>query len=105
MSDRLRRRKSPPRGRSKSRAKSRGRSPSPPLKYTETTTRTVHRYATQTQSYQDYYSGQASGGTKSDASQYHGESDSEDSEDDITYDEWRNKIGRHNVMENIESLA
>jgi hypothetical protein len=41
----------------------------------------VRRYATQTQSYKDFYSSQASG-VKSDALEYHDKRDSEDSDDD-----------------------
>ena len=101
MSDRPRRR-SPPRGRSKSRTKSRGRYPSPPLDYKETTTRTVHKYATQTQSYQDHYSGQAS---RSDALEYHdkesGQEDYDDETDSDREDHERKRQGIMNVMEKL----
>ena len=102
MSDRPRRRRSPPRGRSKSGTKSRGRSPSPPLDYKETTTRTVHKYATQTQSYQDHYSGQAS---RSDALEYHdkesGQEDYDDETDSDREDHERKRQGIMNVMEKL----
>ena len=102
MSDRPRRRRSPPRGRSKSGTKSRGRSPSPPLDYKETTTRTVHKYATQTQSYQDHYSGQAS---RSDALEYHdkesGQEDYDDETDSDREDYERKRQGIMNVMEKL----
>ena len=99
MSDRPRRRRSPPRGRSKSR----GRSPSPPLDYKETTTRTVHKYATQTQSYQDHYSGQAS---RSDALEYHDkESDQEDYDDETDSDREDHERKRQGIMNVIEELT
>ena len=102
MSDRPRRR-SPPRGRSKSRTKSRGRYPSPPLDYKETTTRTVHKYATQTQSYQDHYSGQAS---RSDAIEYHDkESDHEDYDDETDSDREDHERKRQGIMNVMEKLT
>ena len=102
MSDRPRRR-SPPRGRSKSRTKSRGRYPSPPLDYKETTTRTVHKYATQTQSYQDHYSGQAS---RSDALEYHDkESGQEDYDDETDSDREDHERKRQGIMNVIEELT
>ena len=103
MSDRPRRRRSPPRGRSKSGTKSRGRSPSPPLDYKETTTRTVHKYATQTQSYQDHYSGQAS---RSDALEYHDkESDQEDYDDETDSDREDHERKRQGIMNVMEKLT
>ena len=98
MSDRPRRRKSPPQGRSKSRAKSRGRSPSPPLEYKETTTRTVRRYATQTPSYQDYYSSRAS---RSNALEYH---DQESDQDDFD-GSYLCRLRKREIIDSIGQLA
>ena len=98
MSDRLRRRKSPPRGRSKSRAKSRGRSPSPPLEFKETSTRIVRKYATQTQSYQDHYSGQAS---RSDAIEHH---DEESDQDDFD-GSYLCRLRKREIIDSIGQLA
>ena len=98
MSDRPRRRKSPPQGRSKSRAKSRGRSPSPPLEYKETTTRTVRRYATQTPSYQDYYSSRAS---RSNALEYH---DEENDQDDFD-GSYLCRLRKREIIDSIGQLA
>ena len=98
MSDRPRRRKSPPQGRSKSRAKSRGRSPSPPLEYKETTTRTVRRYASQTPSYQDYYSSRAS---RSDALEYH---DEESDQDDFD-GSYLCRLRKREIIDSIGQLA
>ena len=75
MSDRPRRRRSPSRGRSESRG-------SPPLEYTETTKTitTRHKYATESECYRDYYQADfdQTVGTRSDALEYHDESDQDD---------------------------
>ena len=105
MSDRPRRRRSPPRGRSKSRAKSRGHSPPLECKVKETTTRTVRRYATQTQSYKDFYSGQASR-AKSEALEYHDASDSEDSDDDdSSSDDWKRQFAVNNIDDIMDGIG
>ena len=73
--------------------RSRGRSKSPPLEYKETMTRTVHRYATDTPCYQDYYQDYyalgAQGGAKPDALEYNG--DHPNSEEDDAGKDYLNK--------------
>ena len=61
----------------------------------------MRRYATQTQSYKDFYSGQAS-----EALEYHDASDSEDSDDDdSSSDDWKRQFAVNNIDDIMDGIG
>ena len=65
----------------------------------------MRRYATQTQSYKDFYSGQASR-AKSEALEYHDASDSEDSDDDdSSSDDWKRQFAVNNIDDIMDGIG